>query len=649
MPIDPHEWAGDRTSWIALADLLISAGMDRIPPGQASAVSTEQPSNHGHAADGMEGFARVFLLAAFRIAGTEGNDCQGLIEKLRVSVRAGVSQKESLGAWPEPVDFGHSIVEASSIALALWLTRPWIWDSLQESDKRAVTRWLAAAARAKKSKNNWVIFGAVISAFLLAVGRNEPDSHEILKDSLASIDEWVASDGWYSDGPTNSYDYYNSWSFHFYPPLIAFLSNNEKLLDRYRSRLDIFLETYPLLFSTDGGHVYFGRSLTYRFAASASVSMGALLGCRSVSSSTARNISTANVQHFLRNCDDAGAVLLSRGWFKKNVSLTQAYSGPLASYWAAKAFVNLLIPPESTYWTEQNLIIRQDDLDRDLVTRIKSPNILVARSEHGRLVRVANHGSYNRITTDDQKVVDDKLYSRVGYSNVTAPVSSASSKDSGFYFSTLFGLSGRGRVSPISGGINWASSHSSHRMRNPLSLHPRVGRRLGPFSRAFAPSVAVPNTKVKTLTLIKGSWNIEVLFVDNLSRQLRQANFGGWAVPDTERTVVDTEQERITIDNGLLISRTVNLLGFSKVSGQRSTDSNPFGESCTIGTLSSTFDSRRQQLLLVAATSLALKDSPMPPERNPTVLDVDTSHLTVSWADNVVQRIDYKEMTVVNS
>jgi hypothetical protein len=60
--------------------------------------------------------------------------------------------------------------------------------------------------------------------------------------------------------------------------LDAHLGGDTELAARYGPRLRAHLEGFALTFGGDGAPMHFGRSLAYRFAASAAVGLGALTG-----------------------------------------------------------------------------------------------------------------------------------------------------------------------------------------------------------------------------------------------------------------------------------------------------------------------------------------------------------------------------------
>ncbi|WP_235502439.1 DUF2264 domain-containing protein, partial [Kitasatospora sp. Root187] len=135
--LSPHTgWT--RAHWEAVADGLLAAVRPYASPGQALIdLPGPRASWSGPRSDGLEGYARTFLLAAFRVAGADGADPAGLLERYAAGLAAGTlaptsSRELTPGdeSWPVITDRGQAMVEAASIALALRLTRRWLWDRL---------------------------------------------------------------------------------------------------------------------------------------------------------------------------------------------------------------------------------------------------------------------------------------------------------------------------------------------------------------------------------------------------------------------------------------------------------------------------------------------------------------------------------------
>ena len=70
----------DRDDWIALADRMLTAVRPYASPGHARITLPGPEGGYGRAVDGLEGFARTFLLAGFRIAGERGAGLDELVD-----------------------------------------------------------------------------------------------------------------------------------------------------------------------------------------------------------------------------------------------------------------------------------------------------------------------------------------------------------------------------------------------------------------------------------------------------------------------------------------------------------------------------------------------------------------------------------------
>ena len=68
---------GDRAFWTGFADRLLTGIDAYATPNHARITPPGAEGGYGHAVDGLEGFARSFLLAGFRIAGDRGSGLLG--------------------------------------------------------------------------------------------------------------------------------------------------------------------------------------------------------------------------------------------------------------------------------------------------------------------------------------------------------------------------------------------------------------------------------------------------------------------------------------------------------------------------------------------------------------------------------------------
>ena len=163
---------GAARQWLAFADRLLAVSPVGLRlPEQRAHHSPGREGGYGTAVDGLEGFARTFLLAGFRIAGERGEGVDDLIDFYARGIATGVDPAAP-DRWVRLDEHAQAKVEAASIALILDLTRPWIWDRLDALDAGARHRLPRARRRRRHlpAQTNWVWFRLVVQTFLRSVG-----------------------------------------------------------------------------------------------------------------------------------------------------------------------------------------------------------------------------------------------------------------------------------------------------------------------------------------------------------------------------------------------------------------------------------------------------------------------------------------------
>ncbi|SDG07535.1 hypothetical protein SAMN05216553_105215 [Lentzea fradiae] len=428
-----------REQWVRTADALLGAAWRHASPDRAFLDLPGRPSHSGVRSDGLEGYARTFLAAAFRTA--HGDDPHNWLERYAAGLVAGTS-----GRWPAIFDVGQPMVESASVALGLRLTKPWLWDRLSCQEQDRAEAWLREALRHVPAANNWYFFPYTVASFLEAAGRGDDETRQAKQRAMELLQGWYAGDGWYSDGDGRAFDHYNGWALHLYPALDAHLGG-EPITTRLREHL----ESFSLLFGADGAPLYLGRSLTYRFAAATAVALGAVTGETPLSPGHSRVLIGRTLEYFL----DRGALtggLLSLGWHGPHEASLQPYSGPASPYWASKAFVCLLAGPDHPLWTAQE---EDDDSDRTLA--LPGPGFLIQR--HNGVTRLHNHGSdHVRPFEGEYATDDDPLYSRFAYSTATGPTARHNVADNHLALVHRGDRSVRRRIHPLGARDNWAAS-----------------------------------------------------------------------------------------------------------------------------------------------------------------------------------------------
>lgn len=413
-----------RAHWETIADaLLAGAWRHAAPRGAMLHLPGGRASRHGRASDGLEGYARTFLLAAFRLAGARGAARGDLATRYAEGLAAGTEPGHA-ESWPVIEPFSQPMVEAAAIAVALHETRPWLWDALPDAVRQRAADWLAGSVGKPHPANNWLLFRVVVNEFLASVGaRHDPD--EIALD-LDRVEGFVRREGWSSDGPGAHYDHYVGWALHLYPILwqrMGGAARDPARCARFAARTRRFLADFAHLFGADGAPLFQGRSLLYRFAAAAAPWAGALAGATPLAPGATRRLASGALRYFLAR----GAVrdgVLTMGWHDEFLPLAQSYSGPASPYWASKGFLGLLLPPDDPVWTacEEPLPVEQGDFVRAL----PAPGWLAAGTHSDGIVRVYNHGSDHFpalawALSEPGAGPDDALYRKLAYSTASAP------------------------------------------------------------------------------------------------------------------------------------------------------------------------------------------------------------------------------------
>ncbi|MEU8138524.1 DUF2264 domain-containing protein [Streptodolium elevatio] len=410
-----------RAHWEAVADRLLAGVLPYASPRLAQYRLPGRTGGAGVHADGLEGYARTFLLAAFRIAGAQGA-VPDLVERYAAGLDAG-TDPASDEAWPLMGDMTQQLVEAASIVIGLHETRPWLWDRLDDKVRANLVDWLSAFRGKAVPDNNWRLFKVVTEQFLASVGA--PHDQDAIDEGLDRLDDWYRGNGWYTDGPGRHFDYYNGWALHLYPLLwarIAGAGADPERVRVHRERLTELLAAYPYFFGADGAPMHQGRSLTYRFAAVTPVWVGALADATPLDPGLTRRIASGALRHFVERGVPDERGLLGLGWYEPFLPATQPYSGPASPYWASKGFLGLLLPAEHPVWTATEAALPVEESDTRLA--LPEPGWLLHGTRDDGIVRLLNHGSdYNYPAPAPQ--VDDPHYSKLAYSTRTAPDAAA--------------------------------------------------------------------------------------------------------------------------------------------------------------------------------------------------------------------------------
>ncbi|CAM5646554.1 DUF2264 domain-containing protein [Streptomyces canus] len=486
-----------RAHWEAVADRLLDGLLPYATPHFAQYRLPGPPSHSGAWSDGLEGFARSFLLAAFRIAGSAGRVGPALVERYAAGLAAGTDPHHP-EHWPAIADRAQPMVEAASIALALHESRPWLWDRLDDGVRGRVVEWLGGFVGARANDSNWRLFQVITEEFLASVGA--PHSRAEIDAGLARLDDWYRGGGWYTDGDGKKFDYYNAWALHLYPVLWARIAGpraDPGTVARHCDRLREFLGVHQYFFGSDGAPVHQGRSLTYRFAAAAPLWAGALADATPLPPGVTRRLASGALRHFTERGVPDERGLLTLGWYRPFEGVLQRYSGPASPYWASKAFLGLLLPADHPVWTAPEEPGPVDTTDT--VLALPAPGWLIHSTASDGIVRLVNHGT-DRLPPPPAADDDSPHYAKLAYSSATAPETPLGPDNHLALLAPDGTPSPRGRIHPL---------HCEG--RTAASWHLARGHR------------------VETVSVVHGPWEVRVHRIPVDDVPVRE---GGWALAD---------------------------------------------------------------------------------------------------------------------
>ncbi|MGI5190993.1 DUF2264 domain-containing protein [Promicromonospora sp. CA-289599] len=541
-----------REHWIAAADGLLRSASRSATASGAGIVLEGPQSWNGADSDALEGYARTFLLFAWRLSGT-GEVAPELLDQYTSGLVAGTDAAHP-EAWPRvSPDCIQALVEAASVALALHQTRPWIWARLSAEHRTAVIEWLLGAFTVDVPDNNWHWFRVVVATFVATTGHPLSDVQlDVVDADLSRIEDFYVGDGWYRDGAGEGdrFDHYGGWAMHFYPVLwhrmCRSLDPASRLARRsadaraaHRSRLAEFLESYYDLVGADGAPLFLGRSLTYRWAAAAAPLAAVLDQGSQWPPGQTRHLASAMLRHFL----DHGAIgedgVPYLGWFGPYPPMIQGYSAPASPFWLSKAFVCLLVDAEDPFWTAA-----EEPLPAAVASRTRTmpaPGFVVSSTVEDGIVRVANHGTDNHRAG----VADDPLYSRLAYSTVTAPILGEAAPlvpDNHVGLLQESRISRRGRIHRTTTGDGWAGSWHVPTWVDGDTV------------------VEATGTRIETVSVLEGPWELRVHRVE-AGEGLAVVD-SGWAVAgDTPPRVERVGRLLRLTGRGGLVSVLLPVLG----------------------------------------------------------------------------------------
>ena len=255
----------------------------------------------------------------------------------------------------------QTLVDAAYIAESFIRGYDSLWMPLDSITKERYITQFISLRRINPLYTNWLLFTSTIEAFLHKV-EGKADYYRI-DSALRKVSEWYIGDGWYSDGPSFAFDYYNSFVIH--PMLfecMEVLTNGGKIKREWAGttflhatkRMQRYSVILEHLISPEGTFPVFGRSITYRTGVLQPLALVAWkeLLPKELSNGQVRAAMTAVIQRMFadeRNFNENG--FLTLGFNGKQPDTANVYTNNGSLYLASLAFLPLGLPADHSFWT----------------------------------------------------------------------------------------------------------------------------------------------------------------------------------------------------------------------------------------------------------------------------------------------------------
>ena len=354
----------ERSVWLAMLTRIAEPVLTNLAANQLKArMPVEAAQGHvenRRAVTHLEALGRTLGGIAPWLGVSDAADAE---EKTRRRFAALTRQALANAVSPDGADrldftaAAQNLVDAAFLALGLSRARAELWEKLDGPVRQRLVTALQSTRKFKPGRNNWLLFSAMIEAFLASAGaewRAEP-----IDVAIRAHEEWYKGDGSYGDGPDYHWDYYNSYVIQ--PLLLAVMDliapvdkRWEHVRDTALKRARRYAAVQERLIAPDGSYPPIGRSITYRCGAFHHLATMVLRR------ELPQGIAPAQVRGALctviRRTLGAHGTFDADGWLRIGLSghqpsLGERYISTGSLYLCTFAFLPLGLPPADEFWS----------------------------------------------------------------------------------------------------------------------------------------------------------------------------------------------------------------------------------------------------------------------------------------------------------
>lgn len=353
-----------RRYWLEIMDTIARPVLEALAADELRVrmpVRSKSPREDREQYTYLEAFGRTLVGLApwLELEGLEDEEAALQAEYRQLAVKGMHNAVTSGTADEMNFSVGHQpIVDAAFLAHAIIRAPRRLWHDLPQEDKRSLVDKMRQTRTRKPYVCNWLLFSAMIEAFLYMAGEKDWDPMRIDMAVRMHFD-WYKGDGFFGDGPDFHMDYYNSYVIQ--PMLIDILRTMAREDDGWKQMLDkavcygahyaTFLEH---MIMTDGSYPVLGRSCAYRFGCFQMLAQAALQDVleEDIAPAQVRCALTAVMKRIMAfdNFDENG--WLEIGVCGKQPDMGEVYISTGSLYLCMAAFLPLGLAPLHPFWAD---------------------------------------------------------------------------------------------------------------------------------------------------------------------------------------------------------------------------------------------------------------------------------------------------------
>lgn len=309
----------------------------------------------------LEAFGRLMAGIAPWLALPDDNTKEG---KLRKKMRDWALKSYKNAVDPNSKDYllwkgeNQILCDAAYLVNSFMRAPEALWQPLDQETKQRYIEILKSLRSIRPAYNNWLLFRGMVETFLISIGESY-DGYAV-EVALQKMNEWYLGDGWYSDGPEYSLDYYNGYVMH--PMYVEMLEVVEKkrinspvkleLALRRMQRYNVLLER---LISPEAAYPAMGRSMTYRMGAFQTLALAAWKFelPKQLSNGQVRSALTAVMKRMFANTENfTPNGYLQLGFVGHQPNIADYYTNNGSLYMTSLVFLPLGLPADHPFWTD---------------------------------------------------------------------------------------------------------------------------------------------------------------------------------------------------------------------------------------------------------------------------------------------------------